>query len=276
MNAGSAQPTAEQQAVLRHFIEACQADERVVAAFLGGSFARGAADAYSDLDIYAITTDEAYDDFFAERHAFMHRLGRPVYLDDFDEFGFDMVLFTFEDGVEGEMALARASSFDHIHGGPHTVLVDKQGLLAGKTFPSYRPAEDDQRRTLRREVYMFWDTLSYFVRTMHRGQLWSAYGALDEMRMKCLKLARLRQDFATEHTAYSGVESILPPEELRAMEPTCCPLERDAMLEAARTLVGFYMLVAPPLAAEHGIEYPEGLERVVLRRFDVLSGDDTP
>ena len=60
------------------------------------------------------------------------------------------------------------------------------------------------------------------------------------------------------------------------MEPTCCPLERDAMLEAARTLVGFYMLVAPPLAAEHGIEYPEGLERVVLRRFDVLSGDDTP
>ena len=93
------------------FVEACEADERVAAAFLGGSFARGTADAYSDLDIYAITTDEGYDSFFADRQAFMRGLGRPVYLDDFNEFGFDMVLFTFEDEVEGELA----AGYDALH-----------------------------------------------------------------------------------------------------------------------------------------------------------------
>jgi predicted nucleotidyltransferase len=272
MNTGSGQPTTDQQAALRRFVEACEADERVIAAFLGGSFARGTADAYSDLDIYAITTDEGYDGFFAVRHEFVRRLGNPVYLDDFNDFGFDMMQFTFEDGVEGELALARESRFDHIHGGPHTVLVDKKGLLEGRTFAPYHPAEDDQRKALRHAVLWFWDNLSYFVRSVHRGQLWTAYGSLNEMRMKCLKLARLRQDFATEHTAYSGVESILPAEELRTLELTCTPLDRQAMVEAARVLVAFYRQIAPPLASEHGIEYPAGLERVVLHRLDELPG----
>jgi predicted nucleotidyltransferase len=247
----------------------------VAAAFLGGSFARGTADAFSDLDIYVITTDEGYDDFFSDRNEFIQRLGHPVFLEDFNEFGFDMVLFTFEDGVEGELALGRESGFDHIHGGPHSVLLDKKGLLEGKTFPPYRPAEDDQRKTLRHEVLWFWDSLSYFVRTIHRGKLWSAYGALNEMRMKCLKLGRLRHDFATEHTSYSGVEGILPAEELSNLEATCAPLERGAMVEAARALVAYYRQVAPQLGEEHGIGYPAGLERVVLRRLDELSGGTT-
>src|SRR5262245_49309406 len=98
--------SAEQQALLQRFVESCQDDPRVVAAFLGGSFARGKADLYSDLDIYVVTSDDSYPAFFAEREAFMRRLGQPVFLEDFNTFGFDMVLFTYADGVEGELALA--------------------------------------------------------------------------------------------------------------------------------------------------------------------------
>src|SRR6266702_2194189 len=150
----------EQQAVLQRFKEACEKDERVVAAFFGGSLVTEKADEWSDLDIYLITTDEAYDSFFAERQAFVHGLGEPVFLEDFNDFGFDMVLFTFADGVEGEMALARESRFEHIHGGPYKALVDKKGVLAGKTFPLYRPGEEDQRRALRQLIYSFWESLS--------------------------------------------------------------------------------------------------------------------
>ncbi len=71
------------QVAIDRFVAACQADERVVAAFLGGSYARGTADAYSDLDLYLITTDEAHEDFFAGREAFMRLLGEPVFLEDF-------------------------------------------------------------------------------------------------------------------------------------------------------------------------------------------------
>ena len=58
------------QVVMNRFVAACQADERVVAATLYGSYARGAADAYSDLDLGLSTTDAAYEDFVAGREAF--------------------------------------------------------------------------------------------------------------------------------------------------------------------------------------------------------------
>ena len=49
------------KAVLDRFVTTCRMDPRIVAAFLGGSYAHGKADAYSDLDLFLIVTDEAYD-----------------------------------------------------------------------------------------------------------------------------------------------------------------------------------------------------------------------
>jgi predicted nucleotidyltransferase len=260
----------ERQSVLQRFAEACETDERVVAAFLGGSFAAGTADEHSDLDLYLIATDEAYDDFFAQRQAFMRRLGQPVFLEDFNDFGFDMVWFTFADGVEGELALARESRFDHIHGGPYKVLVDKKGLLDGKTFPLYKLTEEQQRRTLHQLIYWFWDNLSHFITAMHRTQLWTAYGSLDEMQMKCLKLVRLARDFTSEHTAYSNVERIVPEQELLPLKTTCSPLEAEAMLQAACTLVQAYREIAPPLATKHGLTYPVDYDKVISNRLKKL------
>jgi predicted nucleotidyltransferase len=151
MNAGST----EQHTLLHRFVSTCEKDERIVAAFLGGSLVTEKADEWSDVDIYLITTEDGYDSFFAERQAFVRGLGEPVFLEDFNDFGFDMVLFTFPDGTEGELALARESRFEHIHGGPYEVLVDKKGVLAGKTFPLYQPGEEAQRSTLRQLIYSF-------------------------------------------------------------------------------------------------------------------------
>ena len=83
-----------EKAVAR-FAALCRADSRIAAAFVGGSLATGTADKYSDIDLYLIVADEAYASFFAERKAFMRQLGEPVFLEDFDGFGFDMILFIF-------------------------------------------------------------------------------------------------------------------------------------------------------------------------------------
>ena len=124
---------------------------RVVAAFLGGSHVAGTDDEYSDLDLYLVVGDEDYDAFFAERRAFLGHIGEPVFLEDFSGFGFDMVVFIFSGGVEGELALGRVSGFNHIHEGSFEVLVDKEGILEGQVFPSHEPTEEEQRRTLRWE-----------------------------------------------------------------------------------------------------------------------------
>ena len=93
------------QIIMNRFIAACQADARVVAATLYGSYARDAADAYSDLDLGLITTDAAYVDFVAERATFIRLLGEPVLLEDFDLP--HLVFVIFSTGAEVELAFVR-------------------------------------------------------------------------------------------------------------------------------------------------------------------------
>ncbi len=260
-----------QQVIVNRFVAACQADERVVAAFLGGSYARGTADAYSDLDLCLVTTDEAYDDFFTGREAFIRLLGEPLFLGDFNGYGFDMVTFIFDDGTEGELLLGRQSHFIHIHGGPYRVLLDKKSILAGVVFPWYEPAQAGQIETLRHLVYWFWHDLSHhFITSMARGQIWSAYGALEDLRLTCVNLARLSQNFQAAAEGYEKVEQAVPVEQLSPLQATFCPLEQAAMLQAALVIVRFYQELAPPLARAHGITYPADLERVIYARLEKL------
>jgi predicted nucleotidyltransferase len=268
MDSQEMQPPHHLQVVIDRFVAACQADERVVAAFLGGSYARGTADAYSDLDLGLITTDEAYEDFFAGREAFIRLLGEPVFLEDFDLP--NIVFFIFPDGTEAELALGRESQFDHIHGGPYRVLLDKKRLLAGAVFRWSEPAQAEQLETLRRLVYWFWHDLSHFTTAVGRRQLWWAYGQLEQLRLHCVNLARLRQNFSAAADGYEKLEQAIPVEQLSSLQSTCCPLEQGAMLQAALVLVRFYQELAPRLALTHGIAYPADLERVMYGRLERL------
>ena len=69
--------------VVARFIDACAADDRIVAAFLAGSHATGTADAHSDLDLGVISTDETFADVIADQRALISRLGEPLFLDHF-------------------------------------------------------------------------------------------------------------------------------------------------------------------------------------------------
>ena len=268
MDSQEIQPPHNHQVVIDRFVAACQADERVVAAFLVGSNAKGTADAYSDLDLYLITPDEAYEDFIAGREAFIRLLGEPVFLEDFDLP--NVVFFIFPDGTEVELTLGRESQINHIFSGPYPVLLDKKRILAGAVLPWHEPAQAEQIETLRRQVYWFWHDLSHFIAALGRGRLWWAYGQLEELRRYCVNLARLRHNFAAEADGYDKVEQALPVEQLSSLQTTCCPLEPGAMLQAALVLVRFYREVAPLLARTHGLTYPAALDRVMSERLEKL------
>ncbi|HYN89794.1 MAG TPA: aminoglycoside 6-adenylyltransferase [Ardenticatenaceae bacterium] len=265
-----------QQAVFRAFVAVCQADERVAAAFLGGAHAKGSADEHSDLDLYLVVRDEAYDDFFAGRETFLRRLGELLFLDHFGGFGFDLLIFTFAGGAQGELAIGRTSAFDHIHGGPFLPLVDKEGLLAGKTFALLEAPPERQRAALRATLGWFWRHLWKFSVAIHRRQLWSAYVALDAMRLACVNLLRLHHDFATDPEGYWKVEPVVPAEELAPLLATFTPLERDGLVQAAGAIVEFYRQVAPPVAAAHGFDYPADLDRMGASRLEALRGSAHP
>jgi predicted nucleotidyltransferase len=259
------------QVFMNRFVAACQADDRVVAAFLGGSYAKGTADAYSDLDLCLITSDAAYEEFFASREAFLRQLGEPLFLEDF---GLpNNAFFIFSDDTEGELWFGSESHLDHIHSGPYRVLLDKKGILVGAVFPEQEPTQAEQIETLRCLVAWFWHDLSHFTTAIGRGQLWWAHGQLEALRLYCINLARLRQNFSDGDVGAEGyfkLEQALPVAQLSPLQATYCPLERGAMLQAALAIVRFFQELALLLTRTYGIAYPAALERVMLDRLDKL------
>jgi predicted nucleotidyltransferase len=263
----------QQKGVVRRFKAACELDERVVAAFLGGSLAAGRADEWSDLDLYLITTDDTYNDFLDGREAFIRRLGEPLFLEDFDLP--NTLFFILSDGTEGELAIGCESNFLDIHKGPYKVLLDKQGALAGATFQGTQPSRREQLKPLRRQIYAFWHDLSHFIVAMSRGQLWWAQGQLEALRRCCVALARLQQDptaIDAVEDPYFKIDQAIPAsaESLAPLQSTLYPMEPGAMLRAALTIVAYYQELAHMLAEKHGLTYPADLERIMLTRLERL------
>ena len=261
------------QATLERFVSACRADDRITAAFLGGSYARGSADDYSDLDLYLITTDEGFSDFVSQRGAFVRSLGEPLFLEDFELP--DILFFILADGTEGELGFGHESRFEHLHSGPYTVLLDKKGILRRVVFPDRIPDASKQQEKLLGLVTLFWHELSHFITAMGRGQLWWAQGQLEALRRYCVNLARLRNNYLdadvdVEGEVYFKLEKALPVEQISALQTTFSSMDWKEMLESGLVLTRFFRELAVPLAEAHGLSYPESLERILLDRLEKL------
>jgi predicted nucleotidyltransferase len=254
--------------VISRFIDACSADDRIVAAFLAGSYATGTADGYSDLDLGVITTDEAFADVIADRRALVSQLGDPLFL---DHFGREWnVFFILADGTEGEIFFGHEGALEEIDVGPFEPLLDNRGILAGAEFPFSPPDPDEQREQLRQIVNWFWHELSHFITALGRDDLWWAYGQLEALRRHCINLIRLHRGAEAQEEPYEKLAKAIPVSELASLRTTFCPMERRAMLDAALVIVRFFREQAPRVADAYGSEYPAALAELLSTRLDEL------
>ena len=256
------------QVLLARLKETCEADDRIVAAFLGGSYASGTADSQSDLDLGLITTDDAHDPFLADLNSFVRRLGDPLFLETFDLT--NIIFFVFPDGTEGEIVVGSISNFNRIHTGPYAVILDKSGILADATFLGENPTPESQIETARRHIYWFWHDLSHFITAMARNQLWWAYGQLEILRSICVNLTLLHEHFTAEALGYEKLDRSLRTDLLSPLQATFCPLDYKPMIQAMQVIIRYYRQIAPQLAQKHGITYPTQLAEILLGRFEEL------
>ncbi|MCI0554126.1 MAG: aminoglycoside 6-adenylyltransferase [Anaerolineae bacterium] len=259
------------QVMMDRFITACQADDRVAAALHVGSYVKGLADAHSDLDLYLITTDDDYKDFITDRSAFIRGFGEPLFMEDFDLP--DILFLIFPDGSEVEVPFGRESQLSQILNEPYKVLLDKKNITAGITPSEGQVNEKEQTEKLRRLIYWFWHELSHFTTALARKQLWWAHGQLGALRLYCINLVRLQNNFLDQDIGEEGyfkIEDAILVEQLSVLKATYCPMEENAMLESAEIIVRFFRDIATGLATRHGITYPERLDKVMVERLEKL------
>jgi predicted nucleotidyltransferase len=259
------------QRIMDRFMTACQTDDRVAAALHVGSYVKDLADEHSDLDLYVITTDSGYKDFIASRSTFVERLGEPLFMENFDQP--DFVFLIFADGSEVEISFGRVNQLNEILNEPFKVLLDKTNITSGIVPRERETNHEEQKEKLRRLIYWFWHELSHFGTALAREQFWWAQGQLGALRLCCINLTRLQNNFSDQEIGEEGyfkIEKAIPVEQLAALEGTYCLMEKEAMLESAIVIVRFFRDLAPELASKHGIIYPERLDQVIVEKFESL------
>jgi predicted nucleotidyltransferase len=262
------------QIIMDRFITACQTDDRVAAALHVGSYVKGLADEHSDLDLYVITSDDGYEDFTANRAAFIRQLGEPLFMEHFDSP--DFLFLIFSDGSEVEISFGRESQVRQILDRPYKVLLDKTNVTANIVPQKHQIDAEAQTEKLRRLIYWFWHELSHFTTALARGQLWWAQGQLSALRLYCINLLRLQNDFSDQEIGAEGyfkLEKAIPIEQLSTLKGTYCPMEKDAMLESAFMIVPFFRDLAMSLSKKYGIAYPKQLDKVIVAKLEKLADE---
>jgi predicted nucleotidyltransferase len=255
--------------VVSRFTEACEGDDRIIAGLLGGSRVRGEADEFSDVDLCAITTDDALEGVIRGREALIRRLGEPLFIEDF---GLDRIVFSvLADGTDVELFFEREGALDRLEVGPFQTLVDKRDILSGVEFPFSRPDPGEQRERLRESVMWFWHDLSHFLAALGRGDLWWAYGQLEALRRYCVNLVRIRHGVEAQEEAYEKLSKQVPVRELEELRSTFCAMERGAMLDAVGRIVDFFRTHAPRIAEANGVDYPTELARLKWARLEEMA-----
>jgi len=243
-------------------VAACRADDRVVAAFLGGSRARGADDTFSDIDVTVLVRDDHLESFRSDRPAFLGEVGRLLFLEDF---GLEHVTFAiFEDGVELELHAWPIGELGAIEAGPHRLLYDPQGLLEGAAFTEIPPDAEALRDELRQVLMWFWHELDPLQTALGRGQIWWAAGQLEQVRNACVRVARLEGGVGSGgDEPYWKIDAEFPTDGLEPLRPTFVPPDLAAMLAAALGLLAFFREHGRAAARRMDVPYPDELDALI-------------
>lgn len=133
------------------------------------------------------------------------------------------------------------------------------------------PDAMEQVEELRRILYWFWHDVSHFASAIGRGHLWWAAGQLEMLRAYCVNLERIDQGVETpEDEAYWKLDETISTDRLTEIRSTFVPMERRAMLRAARDIVAFHRERAPVVAEKNGLTYPTELARLITGQLDEL------
>lgn len=257
-----------QRSVVERFAALCRGDDRIRAAFIGGSYANGTADEHSDLDLFLVVMDDQIDSFRDTRVDLLSRLGEPLFSDTFESA--HTICFILAGDVEGELNVTTLNDVGTVHIGPCVVVLDRDGALAGRTFAGKQAEATQQTELIRQTIAVFWHDFGHLTKALARDQLWWAAGQLAVLRQICVSLARFRSnplDLDAVSDPYFKVDQVVVTGLLDPLDATFVKRDRASLIAAAYRLVEFYREQAAAVTAATGLPYPHELDRLLTDRL---------
>ncbi|HEX5501507.1 MAG TPA: nucleotidyltransferase domain-containing protein [Thermomicrobiales bacterium] len=252
-----------QERLIGRVREVCRADDRLVAAMMYGSFARGEGDAFSDIEFILFFADDLLPAL--DQRAWVAHIA-PVALYFVNEFGIGTAIF--DDLIRGEFHFDRASDIakvdeswrntDWFPSLDATLVLDRTGELTRRlgALIGPPPARDapEQIRFLA-DSLVNW--LLFGTTVLARGELARALDLLGHVQRYLLWLARLESG-ATMHwpTPSKSLEGDLPAAAYARYAACTASLDRAALNAAYRAAGAWGVELLRALSARYGLALP--------------------
>ncbi len=254
--------TSVQQAVIDRVPETLAADDRILAAWLVGSFATGRADAYSDIDLHCLITDASADWFGQRWRETATALVGPL------------VLAQDIPGTIGGYAITP----DWLH---LDLILHPYSQLDPKAVPGLRPLYDRSGDLLpatttpkpivgepffpEREVAQFLYFLGNVPVLYARREWIILHGSVTGFR-DILITVMLAEVGIRDRGGAKRLAPFLTEEQRETLESlTTAPMDDGRILEALRVVTRIVRQRAKRLAADTGAAWPQDLEEAALR-----------
>ena len=249
-------------------------DIRALGLVVGGSLARGGADFYSDVDLYVVVRDGAFEDVFAERNSTAEAVGSPLF-----DFAVDPVeggstdhIVLYEGPVKFDFMYLRESYL-----GPHpkwdgcVVLKDTDGRLGAVVARSEalgppRPSAEDLWELNQK----FWTWCWYAFGKIERGELWEALDGLHNIRGLVL-VPLLDWTAERRREGYRRLERKTNQEQASRLSATLAPMRARALHAALRAEVELFRELRAAVLERYSLSidlaHEEVLESEMSRRW---------
>jgi lincosamide nucleotidyltransferase len=269
---GEAERVLPQRTMIERTRAACQADERVVAALMYGSFTRGEGDEHSDIEFALFFENEALEQL--DQRAWVAQIA-PVLAYFADAHGHHTAHFAGL--IRGEFHFKPASAIAWVadwRGNAWfasleaTLLVDRTGALREALTALLGPApERDTSEEAQRLALYFVDGIIFGTSVLARGELARALEILGGSHRNLLQMARILEG-TTEHwpTPSRNLEHDISDAVYRRFQACTAPCERIALMRAYKEAWHWGRELLEALYRRHSLSLPgELLEAVAVR-----------
>jgi predicted nucleotidyltransferase len=264
----------QHRALLERVFAQFRDDIRVVGLVVGGSLARGGADFYSDVDLYVVVRDGAFEGVLAERNRTAEAVGSPLFgfaVDPVPGGSTDHIVL-YEGPVKFDFMYLRESDL-----GPHprwdgcVVLKDADGRLGAAVARSEalgppRPGAEDLSELNQK----FWTWCWYAFGKIERGELWEALDGLHSIRSQAL-VPLLDWSAERSHEGYRRLERKTNQEQASRLSATVAPMQARALHAALRAEVELFRELRAAVLDRYGLPvdlaHEEALESEMGRRW---------